>query len=184
MESRSARLSAGRRSAQTDGMSEISERNIITRRRFSKAVNLVKFALRFENPKGTDSEFSHASKPKIQMENTYKMAPDSDLTFKSSKVEDVVRDILKANLYDYVYDQSTSAAKTRNLCSMIKDRVKCLDFKRYKIVANVFLGQNTGQGLEATSRALWHEKTDTYVSVNYTSGTFFVVATVHAVYFE
>jgi len=55
---------------------------------------------------------------------------------------------------------------------------------RYKFVVNVHLGDCSGQQLVIASRSLWNEETDGYVTATRKTARFFVVAIVHAVYFE
>ena len=118
------------------------------------------------------------------MENTYRMEPEPGTRFKPQQVKDIVRDIFETHLKDYVYEKTTAAGLTKQMCTMIKERVKRLQFKRYKIVCNVFICAAAGQGMEMCSRGVWDEKTDSYAVVTHRGTTFYAVALVHAVYFE
>ena len=59
-----------------------------------------------------------------------------------------------------------------------------LEIPRYKIVANVIVGQDSGQDFTYTSRCLWYPQTDNFVQSQIKVGDLFAVVTVFAVYHE
>ena len=162
----------------------------IAKKKFSKAVNLVKFAMKFDNKEvsidDSKSAFSQKSAAHIglQMENSYRLEPDEQMKFRVKRVQKVIEEVFENHLSRYHYEKSTAPNISQTLVTVIKDRVKTLGFKRYKIVCNVFIGALCGQGLEATSRCLWDDKKDSFATATYQGGTFVAIAMVHACYFE
>ena len=146
---------------------------MINMRRVSRALGLLKA--------GTGSS-STQTKPKL--ENTFKITPDNNTQFCSARVTKVVQDLLMRELQGQRYDPSTSKGVVSGLSTRIKDKVKDLNFQRYKIVCNVIIGQNKGQGFELASRCLWSSGTDNWACASYKNDSLFVIAMVHGTYYE
>ncbi|KAJ8315656.1 hypothetical protein KUTeg_007806 [Tegillarca granosa] len=123
-------------------------------------------------------------KPKVRMENTYKMKPDEDKQFSSNRVQTTVSDVLEEYLEDVKYDPITCSRLVCDISQDIKSRVKDLNFIRYKIVVNVIIGQCSEQGLEVASRCVWDSKTDTYTTVTYKNRSLFAIALIHGLFLE
>jgi hypothetical protein len=45
------------------------------------------------------------------------------------------------------------------MCDIIQEKLKDLNYPRYKYVVQVLLGQNVNQGMRSTSRCLWNINT-------------------------
>ena len=120
----------------------------------------------------------------VKLENTYRMEPHNNKKFKCKQVDDAVKSILESYLCDVDYNKDKCPTLTRDLSQMIKQRVREMDFERYKVVVTVVLGENTNQGCELASRSLWNTNTDNFVSIPYRNKTLFAVASVYGVYYE
>ena len=120
----------------------------------------------------------------VKYQNTFKMEAEEDAAFKSSKVVSVMEDILSAHLDDMTYDPVKVKELVPRLSTIIKSRVKTLNFDRHRIVCNLTIGQNMGQGVEFASRCLWDESRDSWACASYTNDTIFAIATVHGVNYE
>lgn len=127
---------------------------------------------------------SVATKPKVRMENTYKMVPDEETAFMPWKVRTAVQDIFKEQLDGVSYDNKTTSKLCCDLAQMIRNRVRNMDFPRYKIICNVIVGQCSEQGLEVASRCLWDAKYDNYTCIEYKNHSLFAIAMVHGIFFE
>ncbi|XP_013403350.1 tctex1 domain-containing protein 2 [Lingula anatina] len=126
------------------------------------------------------------SKPAIQLqyENTYKMHPDDGTKFASYRVEEAVRGELEKHLEDMKYDPTKTARLTKQICDKILDKVKDLNFPRYKFVVHVTMGQNGNQGMVEASRCIWDDKTDNYACITYKNASLFAIACIYGMYFE
>ncbi|XP_064628887.1 dynein light chain Tctex-type 5-like isoform X2 [Lineus longissimus] len=122
--------------------------------------------------------------PKFLYENTFRMDPQDDTKFQPHRVEPIVDSVFKMYLDDQDYDQKICSTLACDLAQIIKNRVKDLEFPRYRIVCNVMIGQKKDQGIEASSRCVWDQKQDNYACVYYQNPSIFAVAMVHGVYFE
>lgn len=157
----------------------------VARKKISKAISLVKYAMKFDNsPRDDKSLMSSRYGMPVQMDNTYRMEPHEVSKFNVQRSVNVIRETLEEHLIAYEYSVTTAPHIIKTLCTVIKDKVKKLGFRRYKIIVNVFLSSLDNQGLEATSRCLWDEKNDTYACATYRGATFVALGTVHGVYTE
>lgn len=123
-------------------------------------------------------------KPKIRMENTYKLDPDEDSLFRSKRVEDTVQKLLEKELCNEKYNESRCKSLACDLSVLIKSKVKEIGFPRYKIICNVVIGQCCDQGVEMASQCIWSPDTDNFSCSSYRNTSLFAVAIVHAVYYE
>ncbi|XP_008107745.1 dynein light chain Tctex-type 4 [Anolis carolinensis] len=117
-------------------------------------------------------------------ENTYKTQPDEGCKFNSSQTQQLLESVLASYLRDAKYNPTNSGQLAQNLSDLIRSRVKDLSPPRYKLVCNVFLGQQAKQDLHIASRSLWDVENDNFASAAFTNTSMFAVATVHGLYFE
>ncbi len=110
---------------------------------------------------------------------------DPDMNFSASEVKKLTEHILTEKLKDIKYDPRTCKTLSQELAGLIMERIKGLNFKRYKMVAVVTLGSiKDGNGLQFGSRCLWTEKSDCFTSVKYTNGSIFAVVMIYGLYYE
>ncbi|XP_035699832.1 tctex1 domain-containing protein 1-B-like [Branchiostoma floridae] len=120
----------------------------------------------------------------VVVANTYKMTPDDGTKFSPAKVETMLNLVLHQFLENETYRQENVGFLTRRLTENIKDRVKELNFPRYKIVCHVYIGQSGNNSLEVASRCVWDPQNDNFATATFQNGSLFAVATVYGVYFE
>ncbi|KAK3091084.1 hypothetical protein FSP39_017013 [Pinctada imbricata] len=126
-------------------------------------------------------EDSHRTK-KVYYENTYRLEPPAK--FRADKVQPIIRDVLERNLEGRKYDPIECSLLSKSLAEEIKQKVKELDFKRYKIVAVVMIGQKADQGVQIGSRYLWDADRDNFADASYHNRHIFCVGSVYAMYYE
>ena len=131
------------------------------------------------------SSLVNRGKPLLNMENTYKMTPDQEHKFNTSQV----RNAMEAGVRFFVnnktpYEPKKCAQISKLMAEDIKTRIKDLNFKRYKLVCNVMIGQDTRQGMEMASLGAWNDKTDSHVSYTFKNGNIFCVVTVFGIYLD
>ena len=123
-------------------------------------------------------------KPKIRLENTFRLGPEPENTFKPNLVQNAIKDVMTMYLKNFVYSADGSKSLGMTIASDIKSRVKKMGFSRYKIVCSIVLLQNKGQGAEIASRCVWNEATDSHASYTFTSPAVVAICNVHGVYFD
>ena len=125
-----------------------------------------------------------AAKPKVLLENTYRMSPSDHQQFSSRKAEEVIREVLESVLDGQAYDPIRAPTLAAQLSEQVKEAVKGLRCERHKLVTNVVLGPVQEQGMVVASRCLWDSSTDNSSTITYNNGKVLVIANVFAVYFE
>lgn len=116
-------------------------------------------------------------------ENTYHLEPGRK--FEASKVKAIIDNVFESLLKkEETYDHTANSQLVKSLAQIIKERVKDLNYERYKIVCSVTIGQLKEQGLRIGSRCCWDAKWDTYAESSFKNKNIFAVATVWGVYYE
>ncbi|KAK3089776.1 hypothetical protein FSP39_006420 [Pinctada imbricata] len=117
----------------------------------------------------------------VQREPTYRMEPHSRVQI--DKVKSIIESVLADNLTGSSY-----GVHSKTLCILlgeeIKEKVKKLQYDRYKVVTHVLIGELNNQGLEVASRCVWDTALDDYASCNFRNKNLFCTASVYMVYHE
>ncbi|XP_041354348.1 dynein light chain Tctex-type protein 2B-like [Gigantopelta aegis] len=140
-----------------------------------------------QNSKKASLEGSESHRSKMsnsQLENTYKLQPGTQEKFQTETVRKVMWDTLEIKLHNVRYDAGSCGSLAKQLTDEITCRIKEHRWKRYKLVVQVFVGQNVNQGVQVASRCVWNADTDTYATVSYENSSLFAVASCYAVYYE
>ncbi|CAH0389788.1 unnamed protein product [Bemisia tabaci] len=103
--------------------------------------------------------------------------------FKCEKVKEVIREVLNEKLKGKTYDVAAAGQWSEEIAVMIKDRVKELNYTRYKLMVQVVLGEQRGAGVVTATRCLWDADSDSYSSEIFTNDTIFCMAVVYGVFF-
>ena len=124
-------------------------------------------------------------KPPVAMENTFKMSPDDVTKFNYVKVKAAMEAGVRFFVNDKTkYEPKKCAQVSKIMAEDIKGRIKDLNFKRYKVVCNVVMGQVSGQAMEVASRCVWDNNSDNFVSYTFQNSSIFCIVSVYGVYFE
>lgn len=119
---------------------------------------------------------------KVYYENTYRLEPPAK--FRADKVKPIIESVLQKNLEGKKYDPIECSILAKALSDDLKGKVKELNFKRYKILAIVTIGQKNDQGVQVGSRFLWDPERDNYAVSTFHNKSLFAVGAVYAVYYE
>ncbi|XP_028857308.1 dynein light chain Tctex-type protein 2B isoform X1 [Denticeps clupeoides] len=92
----------------------------------------------------------------------YLIRPNYQHKFKSSLVKECIREILREHLTGLQYEPEQIPALSRTLADCIKDRLKGVELERYKLVVQVVIGEQRGEGLKMAARCFWDSDTDSY----------------------
>ena len=131
-----------------------------------------------------DEKYDTHHKPKIEYLPTYRLHPVDGTLFNATKVRESIQDVLDRKLAGVMYDASNSRGIICELANEILDRVKRLNFRRYKFVVFVQLGSKNGQHVHVASRCIWAEKTDNFASASFQNSHLFAIATAYGLYQE
>ncbi|ESP05543.1 hypothetical protein LOTGIDRAFT_88259, partial [Lottia gigantea] len=127
----------------------------------------------------SSQENSHRS---VKLENTYQLEPS--VKFQEEKIERIIQDVLESELHDMEYDPTTSAKTCLSLSTLIKEKVKMLNMKRYKIICSIVITEQANQSLTMASRFCWDKEHDNFSSATYSQPNLHAVGTVFGVYLD
>ncbi|XP_045143489.1 dynein light chain Tctex-type protein 2B isoform X3 [Echinops telfairi] len=82
-----------------------------------------------------------------EAENTYILRPIFQQRFRPSTVKDCIHDVLKEELTNAEYIPEEMPQLTKHLSETIKDKLKEMGFDRYKMVVQVVIGEQRGEGV-------------------------------------
>uniref|UniRef100_U3FKU7 Tctex1 domain-containing protein 2 n=1 Tax=Callithrix jacchus TaxID=9483 RepID=U3FKU7_CALJA len=123
------------------------------------------------------SEAENSAEP----ENTYVLRPVfqqrrvAPLRFRPSVVKDCIHAVLKQELASAEYAPEETPQLTKHLSENIKDKLKEMGFDRYKIVVQVVIGEQRGEGVFMASRCFWDADTDNYTHDVFMNDSLFCV---------
>ncbi|KAM9796549.1 tctex1 domain-containing protein 2 [Syngnathus acus] len=115
--------------------------------------------------------------------DSYLIRPNYQHKFKSAVVKECIRETVKARLFEVQFDPDEVAELTRSVADCVKDKVKNLGFDRYKLVVQVTIGEQRGQGVKMSSRCLWDADTDNYAEDIFMNESLFCAVVVFGSYF-
>ena len=132
---------------------------------------------------GYGSSNSARTEPRtVQMEPTYRTEPKE--VFNSDKVSRFMKDIVDRRMRTFSYDATNGILMSKIMTDEIKNKVKSLQFFRYKIVCLVTLGESRDQSMMSSSLCCWDPTVDRHVTYKWTSPELYCTATVYAIYYE
>lgn len=115
--------------------------------------------------------------------NTYHIRPNYQHKFLAGVVKECIRDILRERLSGVQYDADEVPGLSRSLADCIKDRIKTVGFDRYKLVVQVVIGEQRGEGVKMAARCFWDADTDSHTQDLFMNDSLFCVAAVFGSYY-
>ncbi|XP_070610281.1 dynein light chain Tctex-type protein 2B [Erythrolamprus reginae] len=113
----------------------------------------------------------------------YHLRPAFHHRFRSSTVKDCIREVLKEELANVQYNPEETGTRTKVLSELIRDRLKEKGFHRYKIVVQVVIGEQRGEGVNMAARCFWDADTDNYAQDVFINESLFCVAVAFGCFF-
>ncbi|KAI4494939.1 hypothetical protein M0804_001140 [Polistes exclamans] len=95
-------------------------------------------------------------------EPVYRIRPHLYDKFKPLSAKEVIHNVLFDQLSTKTYDAQDAIQWTKNIADILKVKIKELQFKRYKYVVNVVLGEQHGAGIKMGTRCIWDAEADAY----------------------
>lgn len=118
---------------------------------------------------------SEVDKNSGEPENTYILRPIFQQRFRPSVVKDCIHTVLKEELASAEYSPDEMPQLTKRLSEMIKDKLKELGYDRYKMVVQVVIGEQRGEGVFMAARCFWDADTDNYTHDVFMNDSLFCV---------
>ncbi|ERE76379.1 tctex1 domain-containing protein 2 [Cricetulus griseus] len=95
--------------------------------------------------------------------------------FRPSVVKDCIHAVLKEELASAEYSPDEMPHLTKHLSETIKDKLKELGYDRYKMVVQVVIGEQRGEGVFMAARCFWDADTDNYTHDVFMNDSLFCV---------
>lgn len=138
---------------------------------------------KFHNRAGSIMSSKNSGMPGLlKREPTYRMEPYKK--FDPQKVEEIIKSVVREKLDGYKYNPKLCAVMSKMISEDVREKVKSLQYDRYKIVVNAVIGEKKNQDIVACSRSVWDEKFDSYASHTYQNQDLLCSVTVYGVYYE
>ena len=105
------------------------------------------------------------------------------ISFMNLVAQEIIHGCLNEQLGGKVYDASKVSQWSKAIADNVKSQVKTLGYDRYKIVVEVVIGEQRGEGVRMGSRCLWDSDTDNYASDVYMNDSLFCCTAVFGLYY-
>ncbi|XP_006610766.1 tctex1 domain-containing protein 2-like isoform X1 [Apis dorsata] len=92
----------------------------------------------------------------------YQIRPHLHEKFKPMSAKEVIHTVLFDQLSEKTYNAQDAIQWTKDIADIIREKIKELNFNRYKYIVNVVLGQQYGAGVKMGTRCIWDAEADTY----------------------
>lgn len=169
------------------GMSKTSP---LQREACSGPVNVFSFKLRASSWKERDGKGSPSS-GEAEIVNKHasvnfeaQKGCEVDCKDFSSKIRDLIQQILSSHLDNMEYNHEICGAKCKTISKMIENGVKSLYSVQYKITALVYIGAIRDRGIEMASQCVWNPSTDSFVMATFDNDSLFATGIVFATLFN
>lgn len=120
--------------------------------------------------------------PEAGLYNTYRLEPVKK--FEHCKVTEIIKETFEEHLIGENYDHEVCHHMSKILADVIKEKIKSLQFSRYKIISVVSVGQKRGQSVTMISRSVWDPRFDSYAQYSFEREDIFAIGIVYGIYFE
>jgi len=104
--------------------------------------------------------------------------------FNDKEVLETVQEFVDDRLAGYHYMPKFGKNFASILADEVKDKVKSMNYDRYKIVCSVILGEIRNHDLLVCSRCTWQTDTDNSVIYTYKTKQYFCNVSVYGLYME
>ena len=115
--------------------------------------------------------------------HSYSLRPKMQQKFRSNDVKELIHGILITKLADKSYNTETCTDLAKSICAEIKEKLKQLNYDRYKFIVQCVIGEQKGAGVNMCGRCFWDSDTDNLAESIYMNETLFCVAAAYGVYY-
>ncbi|KAK1130115.1 hypothetical protein K0M31_019799 [Melipona bicolor] len=118
----------------------------------------------------------------LKYQNTYRL--EAYNPFKIDPVDKIINTIMITKLEDISYDAAECLNVCQSVATDIREKIKNLNFDRYKIVVCVTIIEKANQSIQSSMGFLWDARRDNYSTFTYEARTFHAYCCVFALYYE
>ncbi len=116
-------------------------------------------------------------------EPSFQIRPSFEQKFRPGAVKEIIHTTLNNSLAGKIYEADKVTAWSKDISTVIKDKIKVMGYDRYKIVVEVVIGEQRGEGVRMGTRCLWDSDTDSYASDVFMNDSLFCCAAAFGIYY-
>ena len=116
-------------------------------------------------------------------EPSFQIRPSFENKFRPGAVKEIIHTALNQSLAGKSYDNDKVTEWSKAISTHIKDKIKLMGYDRYKIVVEVVIGEQRGEGVRMGTRCLWDSDTDSYASDVFMNDSLFCCAAAFGIYY-
>jgi hypothetical protein len=113
---------------------------------------------------------------------TFSLRPEHKRKFRPQQVKSVVRQVLVSKLEGQDYNADNIQNLIRDIADTVRDKVRDLDYRNYKILVHCLVGEQRGEGVRMGCKCFWDSDTDNLAEEVYVTKQLFGVVTVYGLY--
>lgn len=126
---------------------------------------------------------NRAQRESETQEPSFQIRPSFEQKFRPGAVKDIITTVLNDSLSGKVYDANKVTNWCKDISTNIKNKIKVMGYDRYKIVVEVVIGEQRGEGVRMGTRCLWDSDTDSYASHVFMNDSLFCCAAAFGIYY-
>lgn len=111
-----------------------------------------------------------------------KVGPAFENKFKVLQAQEIIKQTLAENLSKQTYVPEAASQTTREIVEQIKAKLKEVLPPQYKLIVQVLLGEQRGQGIAMGFRGFWDSDCDNFARETFTSDSVFAVGIAYAMH--
>ncbi|OHT03555.1 Tctex-1 family protein [Tritrichomonas foetus] len=111
-----------------------------------------------------------------------KAGPSFNNKFKVLQAQEIIKEQLAESLAKHSYIPEAVSQTTRDIVEQLKARLKKVLPPNYKLIVQVLIGEQRGQGIAMGFRGFWDNDTDNYARETFSNNTVFAVGICYALY--
>ncbi|CBZ52511.1 hypothetical protein NCLIV_023000 [Neospora caninum Liverpool] len=120
-------------------------------------------------------------------ECTYRLGPSEEEKFFPSRVESMLETVMSDFFKDKVFDAQQVPTWVQEASGRVMEEMQAMQHQqmpRFKIVVQVVIAENAGQGIRVSSKSLWDINLDNWGSYTHVQSDLYAVAMVFGCYQE
>jgi hypothetical protein len=111
-----------------------------------------------------------------------KVGPAFENKFKVLQAQEVIKTALMGALSKQTYVPESASQTAREIVEAIKAKLKETLPPQYKLICQVLLGEQRGQGIAMAFRGFWDNDSDNFARETFTNDSVFAVGIAYAMY--
>ncbi|KAH0786109.1 tctex1 domain-containing protein 2 [Histomonas meleagridis] len=116
------------------------------------------------------------------METQEQAKPAFENKFKVLQAQEIIKAQLVESLSKQTYSPESASQTTREIVEAIKAKLKEVLPPQYKLIVQVLLGEQKGQGIAMGFRGFWDNDTDNFARETFSNDSIFAVGIAYAMY--